>query len=99
MFRMQMTIPPEDVASENERFMREVDRFVSHVTERLRGLDEEDACPERQAMVRERKALILQELERLDGMLADYRAAHPHQLVEALTALARAGRPQPANAA
>ena len=96
---MQVSIPPQDVLSENERFMRTIDGFVAGVTERLRGLEEEDACPERRAMVRARKALILQELERLDGMLAAYRAAHPEKLVEALTALARAGRPQAANAA
>ncbi len=71
-----------------EHFMQTVERFIIGVTENLCRLENETVEPGQEEAFRRSKTLILAELDRLNGMLAAYRAGDPQRLVDALTSVA-----------
>ncbi len=72
----------------HEYFMQTVERFIMGVTESLCRLENENVEPGQEEAFRHSKTLILAELDKLDGMLASYRAGNPQQLLDALRIVA-----------
>jgi hypothetical protein len=72
----------------HEHFMQTVERFIMGVTENLCRLENENVEPGQEEAFRRSKTRILAELDKLDGMLASYRAGNPQQLLDALRIVA-----------
>ena len=90
---MTATYTPESNApTEHERFMQTIDRFIMGVTESLCRLENENVEPEQEEAFRNSKTLILKELDKLEGLMASYRANNSQELFEALASVSGAVR-------